>query len=307
MMAGTKHITICICTYKRSELLRQLLTSLERQITEGLFDYSVVIVDNDKAGLAAPVAELCARQSNIRMSYYLEPEQNIAIARNKAVDSAKGDFVAFIDDDEFPDENWLLNLYKALHQFRADGVLGPVKPCFETEPPPWIIRGKLCERESFQTGATIQNPKHTRTGNVLLDRKIFDKGSLFDPLFGKTGGEDVDFFRRMIQKGNTFVWCNEACVHEVIPPQRLKRSFFLKRALLRGVANAQKAPFFGLHTLKSSVALVLYSIILPALLVSRHDLFMKYLIKGCDHLGKLLALCGFEVFKERTFLYARRV
>lgn len=275
---------------------------MEGQETEGLFDYSIVVVDNDSAESARQIAESCARQSKIPISYYVEAEQNIALARNKAVENAKGDFVAFIDDDEFPNEDWLLNLYRTFYEYGADGILGPVKPHFEEEPPRWVIRGKLWERESFQTGTIVRNPKYTRTGNVLLSRKLFDgKDSLFDPLFGKTGGEDVDFFRRMIQKGNVFVWCNEASVKEYISPQRFKRSFFLKRAFLRGVANSQKIQFFSFDVFKSAVAFVLYTLALPALLLSRHDLFMKYLIKDCDHLGKLLALCGLKVVKERGY------
>jgi succinoglycan biosynthesis protein ExoM len=302
MSAEVKHISVCICTFKRPALLWRLLSSLERQLTEALFDYSVVIVDNDRAESARQTVELYACQSKIPICYHIEPEQNIALARNKAVENAKGDFIAFIDDDEFPNEDWLLNLYKAFHRFPTDGVLGPVKPYFETEPPQWIIRGRLCERKSFETGAVIRNPKYTRTGNVLLNRRLFvNKENRFDPLFGKTGGEDVDFFERMIRESNVFVWCNEASVNEIVPPQRFRRSFFLKKALLRGVANAQKVPFCSLHTLKSFVAIGAYTLLLPALLLVRHDLFMKYLIKDCDHIGKLLALCGFKVLKARAF------
>jgi glycosyltransferase involved in cell wall biosynthesis len=302
MSSAFEHISICICTYKRPKLLGHLLETLQHQKTDQLFTYSIVLVDNDFNQSAKTVFESSKSRAKINIYYHAEPEQNIALARNKAVENAKGDYVAFIDDDEFPHEEWLLNLYKTCHQFHADGVLGPVKPYFETEPPQWIIKGKLCERESFPTGTIIQNPKYTRTGNVLLSRKLFvDKENLFDPLFGKTGGDDVDFFKRMIQKGNVFVWCNEACVNEIVPPERFKRSYFLKKALLRGIANSKKVSFFSFDAFKSIVAFILYTPTIMAFLLIRHDLFMKYLIKDCDHVGKLLALCGLEVLKERTF------
>lgn len=302
MISAANHISVCICTYKRPDQLRRLLLKLQEQKTEGLFNYSIVIVDNDRDESGRQAVELFARQLKIPMGYFVEPEQNIALARNKAVENAKGDLVAFIDDDEFPNEDWLLNLYKAFHAFRADGILGPVKPFFETEPPIWIIRGKLCERASFPTGTILRNPKYTRTGNALLSRKLFDdKSCCFDPVFGKTGGEDVDFFRRMIQKDNIFVWCDEASVYEIVTPPRFKRSFYIKKALLRGVANSVKVPFFSFDVLKSMVAIIIYTLFLPFLLLTRHDLFMKYLIKDCDHFGKLLALCGLRIVKERGF------
>jgi glycosyltransferase involved in cell wall biosynthesis len=86
---------------------------LEGQKTESLFDYSNVIADNDRSESARQTVESCTRQLKISISYYVEPEQNIAYARNKAVENAKGDFIGFIDDDEFPIEQWLLNHYKA--------------------------------------------------------------------------------------------------------------------------------------------------------------------------------------------------
>ena len=278
------------------------MTSLEKQETENLFDYSIVVVDNDKLESARQTVQSHAQQSKIAVTYVVEPEQNIALARNKAVENANGDYIAFIDDDEFPEQDWLLNLYEAVRQFRADGILGPVKPYFEVAPPSWVIRGKLCERESFRTGEVIQKPKYTRTGNVLLDKRLFaDKESLFDPLLGKSGGEDIDFFRRMMHKGHKFVWCNEAIVSEIVPRERLHRSYFVKRALLQGVVSSRNLRLFSFWTIKSFTAFIIYTAALPVLLLVRHDLFMQYLIKDCNHIGRILALCGVKILKERTW------
>ena len=296
------HICVCICTYKRQELLEKLLLSLEKQETENLFNYSVVVVDNDKFESARQTVQSDTQQSKIAVTYVVEPEQNIALARNRGVENATGDFIAFIDDDEFPEQDWLLNLYKAFLLFHADGVLGPVKPYFEADPPSWVIRGKLCERESFRSGEAITKPKYTRTGNVLLDRKLFaDKKSLFNPLLGKSGGEDIDFFRRMMREGKAFVWCDEAIVNEIVPAERLERAYFLKRALLQGVVSSRNLSLLSLATIKSLIAFIIYTGALPVLLLVRHDIFMQYLIKDCNHIGRILALCGVKILKERTW------
>src|SRR5512139_108565 len=137
MFANKKQISVCICTFKRTELLSRLLMKLERQLTEDLFDYSVVVVDNDRSESARQTVNNCALKSKLSISYYVEPEQNIALARNMAVKNANGEFIGFIDDDEFPDEQWLLNLYKSISLYNSDGVLGPVLPNFNKEPPEW--------------------------------------------------------------------------------------------------------------------------------------------------------------------------
>jgi succinoglycan biosynthesis protein ExoM len=275
-------------------MLRRLLSKLEGQETEGLFSYSVVVVDNDHSGSAEQVVQTFQQASDLDVRYCAEPEQSIALARNRAVENARGDFVAFIDDDEFPTQIWLLDLFKAYNEFKADGILGPVLPYYETEPPAWIIKGKFFDRPSHSTG-TILDWNNTRTGNVLLRRDIFaDKNNLFRPEFG-SGGEDRDFFRRMISQGMQFVWCNEAPVFELVPPERYKRSFMLRRALLRG-----KTPYnHNLNAyLRSLVAIPLYTLVLPFSLLRGHHVFIKYLVKCCDHIGRVLAFFGLGVIKD---------
>jgi len=226
------HISVCICTYKRPQFLERLLKELGRQETEGLFTYSIVVADNDEWRSAEPVVSEFAASSSITVKYCLEPRQNIARARNKAVENAKGDFVAFIDDDEFPTKEWLLTLFVICRQYGVAGVLGPVKPYFEKEPPTWVVKGKFYERPSYPTGFVIDWRKG-RTGNVLLTRQVFEVGGeSFRPDFRT--GEDQDFFRRMIARGHTFIWCNEAVAYEVVPPMRWESRFMLRRGFAPG-------------------------------------------------------------------------
>ena len=292
------HICVCICTYQRPERLSRLLSELKEQETEGLFDYSIVIVDNDRSESARQTVESCARQSKIPISYYVEPEQNIALARNKAVKNAKSELIAFIDDDEFPAKHWLLNLLNALNFYNADGILGPVLPHFDEEPPKWVLKGHFFDRPMHPTGQTLVW-KNTRTGNVLLRKDLFKEDCMwFDPAFG-SGGEDRDFFRRKIGEGHIFVWCNEASVFETVPTVRWKKSVMIKRALLRGKVafnNTTPNPF---SLLKSVLVITVYTFGLPFFLILGHHIFMKYLIKACDHLGKVLAFMGIDLVKEK--------
>ena len=255
--------------------------------TSSLFSYEVVVVDNDSQRSAENTVRLFQLNREQKIIYDCEPEQNIALARNKAVEKAKGNLVAFIDDDEVPSRSWLINLYKACDEFHADGVLGPVVPNYEMPPPKWLVRGKFYERPSHRTGEVL-DWTNTRTGNVMLRREIFDnEENLFRREFG-SGGEDRDFFRRMIAKGFRFVWCAEAPVYEAVTAVRCTRSFMLRRALLRG----QLPHFTTVDYAKSLVAVPLYTAFLPFLFVAGHHLFMKYLIKNFDHIGRLLAFCG---------------
>ena len=291
-------ISVCICTYKRPNYLKRLLNELERQTTENLFKISIVVVDNDVEETAKKVVATFRNSSILNVDYCNERNQNIALARNKAVGMAKGEFIAFIDDDEFPSEKWLLSLYKDIKRYNADGILGPVIPHFEQPPPKWVLKGRLFERPTHPTGY-VMGWRNTRTGNTLLKRELFGSGQKwFDPAFG-SGGEDRDFFRRKIEEGKVFVWSNEAQVFEIVPPVRWKRTVLTKRALLRGKIALKSTDSGPASILKSACAIAAYTICLPLFLVAGHHIFMKYLIKDCDHLGKVLAFLGIDLVKEK--------
>src|SRR5690349_17824676 len=102
------HICVCICTYKRPRYLKRHLHGLSCQDAQGSFTFSIVIVDNDAFRSSEGLVTEFARSSAINIRYFVETRQNISLARNLAVGNAAGDYVAFIDDDEFPTEAWLL-------------------------------------------------------------------------------------------------------------------------------------------------------------------------------------------------------
>lgn len=301
-MSPNHHICVCICTYKRPEMLRQLLSKLEEQRTEGLFDYSIVIVDNDSAESARQTVESYMHQSKVSIGYYVEPKQNIAMARNMAIENAKGDFIAFIDDDELPVSDWLYKLYTACTRFEADGVLGPVKQLFDKSYPVWIAKANIYERPSHPTG-TVMRATDTRTGNLLLKRAIFDDAdNRFEPQFGRTGGEDVWFFVKVIDKGRVFVWCDEAPVYEALPLERWKASYHLKRIVRIGGLTGEEVRTKGLpgrSILQVTAATCVYLLILPITIFFGKHVFMKFLIKSAYNIAYLLGYCGYVSIRFR--------
>jgi len=294
----TAQISVCICTLKRPELLRRTLSSLHDQQTGGVFTYSVVVADNDAAESARQAVAEFSAAARLPVTYCVEPQQNIALARNKAVESASGDWIAFIDDDEFPAPDWLLNLFKTCAAYQADGALGPVKPYFDTEPPKWVKKGGFFDRPNHATGYRV-TWEQSRTGNVLFRKDILKGLEIpFRSEFA-TAGEDMDFFRRAMNQGCSFVWCNEAVAYEVVPSSRCTRTYLLRRALLRG-SNFPKHPENRIrNAVKSLIAVPLYALALPVLVLFGQHVFLKYLIKLLDHSSRLLAYLGVSVMTER--------
>lgn len=289
------HISVCICTYKRPELLRRLLKDLNTLKSDGMFTYSIVVVENgDSTGGKAVVSEFAA-SSAIPVTYCAEPRQNIALARNKALENASGDYIAFIDDDEFPTPEWLLTMLRTCNKYQVDGVLGPVEAHFEKGAPSWVVKGGLFDRPPHPTGLRL-NSSQTRTGNVLMKREmVVNETQPFDPEF--LAASDQVFFKKMMSRGRTFIWCAEAVVYEVVPAARWKRSFLIRRAVFRGVFSKRLAGASPMPFVISLAATLVYAASLPVVVFLGQAKSMKCVFKLCYHVGRLMGLLGINPIK----------
>jgi cellulose synthase/poly-beta-1,6-N-acetylglucosamine synthase-like glycosyltransferase len=268
--------------------LQATLESLQSLDTgSGSFTYSITVADNDAAGSARTTVEAFAARSGLAVAYAIEPRQNISLARNLAASLATGELVAWLDDDECPTPGWLLHLYRTLCSSDAAGVLGPVAPVFRANPPAWITQGRFFHKPRRKTGM-ILNWHQTSTANVLLRRSLLqDPDPAFREEFG-SGCEDLDFFKRMTQRGHTFVWCDEALVSEIVPPTRWHARYLFRRALLRGRNGARLSG--SREFAKALVAIPIYSVLIPLLAPFGKQHAVRFLMKWGDHVGLLIGL-----------------
>lgn len=225
-------LAICIATYKRMELLRELLGGIA-QLTfrQGLApQIEIVVVDNDPMRTAERICKASERRWPIK--YFVEECRGIAQVRNRAVQEAGAvDFLVFIDDDEVPTPEWLDELLSAQHRFQADVVAGPVVPKFSPHVAQWVKASGLFDRPSFSTGHSLDK---CSAGNVLVRRKVFLTVPTFDDRFNLSGGEDTQFFLRVRKAGHSIIWSQEAVVQESIPLERGNFAWILRRGYQYG-------------------------------------------------------------------------
>jgi succinoglycan biosynthesis protein ExoM len=295
-------ISVCVCTFRRQQLLAGLLDALALQ-TAPDFSFDIVVVDNDDQRSAEPIVAAFRQRTGIAVIYDCESERNISRARNRAIRNATGNLIAFIDDDETPDSHWLLHLHRTFVGADVDGVLGPVLPEFPASAPAWLKKAKVFSRRRLATGARI-GEGDGRTGNVLLKRKLFsEEGCWFDPAFGRTGGEDSDFFNRQFARGGFFVWCDEAAVTETVPPERWKVSFHVKRLLRAGTTDGElmragKLRSDGLVARNAVILCGCAAVLAPSLLLPKH-LWVRVAQKLAYSGGVVAAYCGLSLLRNR--------
>lgn len=241
-------ISVLVCTYRRPKGLRRLLVSLSA-LKDSTPSFEVVIVDNDPAESARKVAEdreFC----QLRVNYKVETIQNISRARNRSVQAARGRYVAFIDDDEWAEPDWLAALFATAEQYKADAVMGPVQIHVPPETPRWFSEAGYFDREVLTEGQTL-DWWQTSTTNALVRRDILSSTNLFDESFGLSGGEDCELFSRIIRQGYRVIGAERGQSHESYPSDRATAGWLIRRHFRNGMI-AQRIECQGNKALRFS-------------------------------------------------------
>jgi succinoglycan biosynthesis protein ExoM len=230
-------VLVCIGTYDRPADLARLLNALapiQAIAPEAQFD--VMVVDNHRSQSGRAVVA----ESALRCRYIAAQPANISVMRNAALDAASGcaAFLAFLDDDEVPDAEWLNEMLRVQRDTTADVVIGPVRPATDGPLPTWM-RHRPFDRMEY---ADLSDPMAVNTGNSLLRCAFFtDAGLRFREDFGHSGGEDTYFFSEARKAGARVRYAAQSITWETVPADRLSLRFHVRRQVGIGVVGARVA------------------------------------------------------------------
>ncbi|WP_324643598.1 glycosyltransferase [Pseudarthrobacter sp. LT1] len=215
----TPHITVVVCTRDRTLQLRgALLTILALDYPH----FDVVVVDNAPATQATE--ELVRREfRDQRVRLVTEPVPGLSHARNTGLRHARGDLVAFTDDDVVVDRSWLREIAAAFEAVPGAACVTGLVPAGELRTP---TQGYFDSKVSWSRSLVPQvyslanppaalpkfpfSPGAFGTGaNFALRRQPALRLGGFDPALGvgtpTGGGEDIDMFTRVILAGHALV------------------------------------------------------------------------------------------------------
>ncbi|WP_051574815.1 glycosyltransferase family 2 protein [Mycobacterium sp. URHB0044] len=215
------NVTVVICTRERPDDLARAIESLKAQSQSG---FRVLVVDN------APTSDVTAtvvaekRDGDLLLDYVVEPTPGLSWARNCALRHVATEFVAWIDDDEVADENWVGEVTRALGSVPdAAAVSGSVVPAeLETWAQWWFEQyGGHTKGRGF-TGAVfvgtdpeVQNPLYPLPAfgagaNMTFRTSALSAMGGFDVGLGAgtetRGGEDTLMFSQLLLAGHTVVY-----------------------------------------------------------------------------------------------------
>jgi succinoglycan biosynthesis protein ExoM len=229
-------VAVCVCAFRRPDELARLLRAvahLEFRLTERP-RLGVVVIDNDPQGAARPVADQGLSGPDVPVRYVPLGRGNISAARNVALEVGAGlaPLLAFLDDDEVPEPQWLDEMLTIRRRTGAPIVIGPVLSRFGRPVPDWIERGGFFNLPTFADGAPLGEGI---TGNALLEvDRIVAAGLTFDEDLGRSGGEDQLFFRTARSRGLDLRYAAGATVYEWVSPDRVALRYLLRREYRKG-------------------------------------------------------------------------
>lgn len=229
-------IAVTLCTFRRPEVAKTLQSLFAQKLPPDV-RLRIIVADNDDRPSGRSAVQAAAEGALWPVVYRHAPARNISIARNAGLEAAgEADWVAFLDDDECADPDWLMRLLRRSQATGADAVFGPAIALYAPDAPGWMRAG------DYHSNHPAENAGRVITGhtcNALLRWKgTIWRDLRFELGRGKTGGEDTAYFLAVHRLGAQFAIDRTAIVREQVVPQRLSFGWIAKRKYRSGQSFA---------------------------------------------------------------------
>jgi len=247
-------LSVVMCTFNRCNRLEDVIGSVCCQNKSFNFAYELIVVDNNSKDDTASVVQSCIKKFGNHIVLVYEKKRGLSNARNKGVNVARGEIIAFIDDDVVLDKDWMLNLIKAFKLSDCDAIGGRILPKCEK-----IIPGWVKENMEFLQGPIVSHDYGAVTkeydtnimvpfvgANFAIKSKCFNEYGPFDINLGAgtgTMGEDTNYFLKLLKAGKKILYCGNVLAWHTSDSKRMNMLYITKWWFATGrfVARVQQA------------------------------------------------------------------
>jgi len=237
-------ISIIICTYNRSRILKNTLESLEKLAVPQGLTWETLVVDNNSFDNTKEVVFELINYGKTPVKYVSEPRRGKSVALNMGIRESSGGIIAFVDDDMTFDEGYLRSVAEAADEYpEAAGFGGKILINWPAVKPDWVIMegphrnidGAIGHRDLGDINKDFSELNSLPSGgNMFFRRKVFTAGNYFSEDLGPTGdrmsyGEDTEFCRRLVKSGSKLYYIAKSIVYHNIPEEKVNKRYFCQR------------------------------------------------------------------------------
>lgn len=231
------NITVILCTYNRSMSLAKALDSVAASTLPQSVAWEILVVDNNSRDRTREVVEEYCQRYPGRFRYLFEPQQGKSYALNAGIREARGDVLAFMDDNVTVDSTWMGNLTAHLNNGEWAGAGGRIVPSHTFSPPPWLpldgpynVGGMLALFDLGDQAQALDQPPFGT--NMAFRKEVFERYGGFRTDMGPSPGseirnEDTEFGRRVLSAGERLRYEPSAVVYHDVPENRLTKKYLL--------------------------------------------------------------------------------
>jgi glycosyltransferase involved in cell wall biosynthesis len=256
--SAPRQFSVIVCTRNRAQFLEATLKSvLTQDYPSDRFE--LIVVDNDSTDGTRALVERYARvNQRTSLSYHLEKRPGTSFARNRGIDTARYDYVAFLDDDTVAAPRWLAAFDSAIREHGAVAAGGPVFASLEpgVERPPWWsdVEGLFAfDHAHLDPGSrviTLRWPLWLGGCNSVYSKQLLQDHGGFRTNFGPIGrryrvAEDIDLNVRLERAGVTIYFVRDAWIKHRVTADRLSRRYVWRRTYCAGVTDAHAWAMLG--------------------------------------------------------------
>jgi glucosyl-dolichyl phosphate glucuronosyltransferase len=251
-MSTRPTISVVVCTHNRAALLRQALDSLAGQTLDRT-RYEVVVVNNgstDETPTVVRAFQVTEHQCSLRLVD--EPTLGLGHARNTGWKAARGEYVAFMDDDAKADSTWLEHALQLFEKSRPAPVAvgGQIRPWYVSPKPAWYkdeyeVRSWGCQARPLSAGESFSG------SNMIFAKQVLQEFGGFDVNVGMRGkrismGEETVLFNRIsesLRDRAILLYDPELIVYHAVSRRKMTARYHLSRWFVAGqVACRLDAP-----------------------------------------------------------------
>jgi glucosyl-dolichyl phosphate glucuronosyltransferase len=302
-----KKVSIVICTFNRSKLLENCLESLS-EMDYDFLNAEILVIDNNSTDNTLAIVKKCAQKfSSLNIRYVKEEKQGIGNARTKGALEAKGEIIAYIDDDCKADTNWIKNIV----QFYENNPLtfstgGCIIPNYNIPLPNWYGKYFWGLVGYYNLGNSIFQMKGKRYpsgANMHFRKEAFEKYGYFDGNLGRKGdslmaGEEKAMYLKLIYAKEKVYYLPSVKVYHFVDQNKFHIPYVKKHSM--GIGGSER-----LMNSNSNLKLIFKLIEYIAKLGYAIVYGIGYLLKGQP--SKMVMLTKFRWWVIIGFLFPKKV
>ena len=238
--------SVVICTHNRADLVAHAVGAALPQVRA--CGGEVIVVDNASTDATPTVLRDVSRTYGDAVRIVEEPRLGLSVARNRGLHAARGDVVAYLDDDAVPRPGWLAALVAPYDDPKVVAVGGRIVLRFAGAPPPWLSTEIYAALSAYDLGPTAGPVRYGHAtypfgANISFRVAAARAAGGFSSTVGPLGRhqlvhDETDLCYRLEHAGGVVWYTPDAVVDHHVVPERLSPRWMLRRHWTGGQSAA---------------------------------------------------------------------